>query len=73
MLVASDSHREFKIVADAGVGFYLYVFEGGKCTYDYLQDSEELAKKCAADLFQVPLTSWLKKGPIQPPETTRGK
>jgi hypothetical protein len=57
-LMALVGGKQFEIVADQSVGFYLYVFEGDKCTHDYLQDSEELAKKCAADLFQVPTADW---------------
>jgi hypothetical protein len=48
----------FKIEEDANAGFYLYTFEGGKCTHDYLQDTLALAKKFARDEFGVPEDAW---------------
>ena len=61
-LVAVGGGREFKIVADKpDIGFYLYVFEGKRCTHDYLQETEEKAKECAKELFGVPLASWQSK------------
>lgn len=41
---ASHGGRTFKIEEDANAGFYVYAFEGEKCTHDYLQDTLELAK-----------------------------
>ena len=62
VLVAVSGTRSFKIVADRPeIGWYLYVFEGTKCTHDYLQDTEEKAKECARDLFCVPMISWTTK------------
>jgi hypothetical protein len=49
VLQASHDGRTFKIEEDANAGFYLYAFEGGKCTHDYLQDTLALAKKFARD------------------------
>jgi hypothetical protein len=43
---------------DAAVGFYLYVFEGDRCLYDYLQDSLKLAKDFAEERFGVPQAAW---------------
>jgi hypothetical protein len=57
-LVAVKGSREFRIIADASVGFYLYVFEEERCTHDYLQDTEEKAIECAAELFGVPTNEW---------------
>jgi hypothetical protein len=39
-------------------GFYLYVFENGQGTHDYLQDSLEAAQDFALEKFQVPLQAW---------------
>jgi hypothetical protein len=58
---ASCDGREFRIVADPNVGFYLYVFENGRCIRDYLQDSEAIAKEMAEDDFGVPASVWHAK------------
>ena len=58
VLQASHDGRMFKIEEDANAGFYLYAFEGGKCTHDYLQDTLALAKKFARDEFGVPEDAW---------------
>jgi hypothetical protein len=58
MLQASHGDRTFKIEEDANAGFYVYAFEGGKCTLDYLQDTLALAKKCAREKFGVPEDAW---------------
>jgi hypothetical protein len=42
------------------VGFYLYVFENGKCIRDYLQDTLELAIEFAWEDFSVPKDAWKK-------------
>ena len=39
--------RHCEIEHDSAVGFYLYVFENGKCIRDYLQDTLEVAMECA--------------------------
>jgi hypothetical protein len=56
--VASAGGKTFKIAEDAPVGFYLFVFQDGRCTHDYLQDDLEMAKRCAHHQFGVPLESW---------------
>ena len=40
------------------VGFYLYVYENGKCINDFLQDSLEECKDFALQEFNVPKNSW---------------
>tara|TARA_Y100001935_G_scaffold239088_1_gene226265 strand:+ start:1484 stop:1693 length:210 start_codon:yes stop_codon:yes gene_type:complete len=40
------------------IGWYLYVYQNGVCTHDYLQDSLAIAKKQAQDQFSVPLEEW---------------
>jgi hypothetical protein len=56
---ADYGSRKFEIkYGGEGIGFYLFVFEGGKNTYDYLQDSVEQTKKFAFEKFGVPLEAW---------------
>ena len=45
---------------DTRVGYYLYIYEGKntRCTYDYLQDTLDIAKSFAVKNFQVPLDAW---------------
>ena len=40
------------------VGSYLYVYDGGKCIYDCLQDTIDICKEIALEKYQVPLESW---------------
>lgn len=42
------------------MGYYLYIYEGDntRCTYDYLQDTFESAKRFALKNFQVPIDIW---------------
>ncbi len=42
------------------VGYYLYVYEGNRCTYDYLQDTFQQAVECAFEEFGVPKEAWIK-------------
>ena len=58
VLEASHGERTFKIEEDANAGFYVYVFEAGRCTHDYLQDTLALAKECAREKFGVPQDAW---------------
>lgn len=59
LLVASHELRKFEI-ADAGkdLGFYLYVYQGEKCTHDYLQDTMPITQQFAFKKFGVPLNAW---------------
>ena len=64
----------FIIEEDSSVGFYLYVYESNDlfeadlgtdalCSrhqQDHLQDTLEMAQKCANRMFGVPFDSWLK-------------
>ena len=52
--------RYYKIKHDPSVGFYLYIFENGKCIHDYLQDTLELAIECAWEDFGVRKNAWKK-------------
>jgi hypothetical protein len=58
VLHASHGGRMFKIEEDANTGFYVYAFEGERCTYDHLQDTLALAKECAREEFGVPEDAW---------------
>jgi hypothetical protein len=58
VLQASHGGRTFKIEEDANVGFYVYAFEGERCTHDHLQDTLALAKECAREEFGVPEDAW---------------
>lgn len=39
-------------------GFYLFIYENGECTYDYMQDTVEDCKGFAFEEFNVPLDCW---------------
>ncbi len=41
-----------------GLGAFLFVYENGKCTFDYHQNSVQFCKECAYDEFGVPMDSW---------------
>jgi len=62
----------FKIEEDANAGFYLYAFEGGKCTHDYLQDTLALAKSSLAmnSAFRRTLGMLPRLPPNQPLQPT---
>jgi hypothetical protein len=62
-LSTEHSGRRFLIVHDSTAGFYLYVYEGAKCTHDYLQDSLDAAQEFARDEFGVPVQSWSDEPP----------
>ena len=55
---AEHDGRRFRIVHDAPAGFYLYVYDGARCTHDYLQDTFDLAREFAYDEFGVPVERW---------------
>ena len=58
-LVATHGARRFEIVESTPeVGFYVYIYEGDRCTHDYLQDTLERAKSFAEEEFGVPAASW---------------
>lgn len=40
------------------VGVYLYVYENGRCIYDYLQGSIEMCREFAFEKFNVPKNIW---------------
>ena len=46
------------------VGAYLYVFEGEKVLYDFLQSSIDVCKNQALEDFGVPLDAWVFTGTI---------
>lgn len=55
--------REFIIEEDLpDVGWYIYVFEKGKCIRDDLQDTLEIAKEVALEDYAVPVSSWTEVG-----------
>jgi len=62
-LSAEHGGRRFRIVQDASVGFYLYVYDGDRCTHDHLQDSLDAARDFARDEFGVPVQSWSHEYP----------
>ena len=56
---AHHRNRRFVIEGDlSDVGFYLFVYEGARCTNDYLQDTVEMCKAFAAEEFEVPTQAW---------------
>jgi hypothetical protein len=50
--------RHFQIKHDVAAGYYLYVFEGGKCIRDHLQDTFEMAVDVAFEDYGVPKNIW---------------
>ena len=58
VLEASHGGRRFVIEEDKAAGFYIYAFEGDRCTHDHLQDTLEIAKQCAREEFGVPEDAW---------------
>ena len=58
-LISLHNHRTFIIKESLPeVGWYLYALKGDRAEYDYLQDTLEMAKKCAFNKFGVPIDSW---------------
>ncbi len=56
---AEHNNRKYIIEQDRpDVGVYLYVYEQGKCMYDYLQDTVEQCIVFAEEEFGVPLSAW---------------
>jgi 2-aminomuconate deaminase len=72
-LQATHGGRRFKIEEDPTAGFYVYVFEGEKCTQDYLQDTLTLAKKFVRDKFGVPEDAWRPEHIARMSETFESK
>jgi hypothetical protein len=56
----STKPRRYEIRHDPLVGFYLYIFEDGKCIRDYLQDTLEIAMECAQEDYGVSKNAWKK-------------
>jgi hypothetical protein len=54
--------KRFEIEHDPVVGFYLYVFEGGNCIRDHLQDTLEIAFETAMEDYDVPIDTWREVG-----------
>lgn len=49
----------FKVEEDyPEIGAYLYVYENGRCEYDYLQNSIKDCMEFAVEQFGVPINSW---------------
>ena len=64
--LALETHqdgRRFRIEHDAAAGYYLYVFDGARCTHDHLQDSLRHAKAFAHEEFGVPEDAWADATP----------
>lgn len=57
-LEATHNGHRFTIEEDSTAGYYLYIFDGQRCTHDYLQDTLEIAKKFALEEFGVPDNAW---------------
>ena len=59
ILEAEHNGRKYRIEEDfPEVGVYLYVYEGDKCTYDYLQNDIEKCMEFALKNFYIPLNKW---------------
>lgn len=59
-ILPSSKSKHYEIMYNPAVGFYLYVFEGNKCIYDYLQDTLDLAMEYAWKDFDIPKNAWKK-------------
>jgi len=61
ILTSEHNGKRYRIEEDfPEVGAYLYVFEGGKCTRDYLQNSILDCKEIALEYFGVPVNNWIE-------------
>jgi len=59
ILEAQYDGKVFRIEEDLPeVGYYFYVYEDGKCIFDYLQENCDQCKEQARKLFEVPLNCW---------------
>jgi hypothetical protein len=48
----------YEIKHHPSVNFYLYVFNGDKCIRAYLQDTLEIAMKCAWEDYGISKNAW---------------
>jgi hypothetical protein len=62
-LTAAHENLRLVIEHDPAVGWYLYVYQGGECTHDFLQDTLELAVEQAESDFGVSRSAWRPSGP----------
>jgi hypothetical protein len=59
---AEHEERSFVIEEDnPDVGFYLYVYDGGRCVRDELQDDIAICKDIALRDYGVPRDQWIEK------------
>ncbi|NBR84928.1 MAG: hypothetical protein EBY09_22040 [Verrucomicrobia bacterium] len=59
VLRAAHGGRRFRIeFGGEGIGYYLYVYDGERCTHDYLQDTLDIARRFALERLGVPTESW---------------
>jgi hypothetical protein len=62
-LQAEHGGKRFCIAHDPPAGFYLYVYDGERCTHDYLQDTLADAQEFARETFGVPIQIWSHEQP----------
>jgi hypothetical protein len=62
-LLASHDDRRFVIKSDPSVGWYLLVYQGDRCTHDYLQDTLADALAQAEADFGVAKSAWKPQEP----------
>jgi len=56
---AKIDEKDFVIEQDnPDIGWYLYVYENGKCVKDHLQDDLETTKTQAKEEYGVPENAW---------------
>jgi hypothetical protein len=55
-----DNSKKILIDEDEVAGFFLYVYDNDKCTYDGLQDTFEFAVEVANEKFGVERSSWIQ-------------
>ncbi|MBK8228519.1 MAG: hypothetical protein IPK70_15270 [Flavobacteriales bacterium] len=60
-LIARAEHDglAFEIVSDnPDLGYYFFVYEGEKCTHDYVLDTVAQCKEFGEERFNVPVNAW---------------
>ena len=56
-MIAERGDERFEIV-EASEGFYVFRYENGQNTHDFLQDDMPMAIRCALDEWAVPSELW---------------
>jgi hypothetical protein len=71
--IAERGPERFEIVEGGGEGFYVYRYQDGLCTHDYLQDDIAMAYECAEDEFGLNRSAWRAALPGEIPLMEKGR